>query len=122
MLGMAQPEQIDYQADAYWRNKRLTPTQLMVHDIRIETRRGGNSDLGSILEINEILPSSFAPDEGARDRLSKSIQVEELSNNRTEQVKLSSLLDGYGWINCLRSKGVQHSVSDDPSYRKCRWM
>ncbi|ORX94206.1 hypothetical protein BCR34DRAFT_608335 [Clohesyomyces aquaticus] len=113
------PIQVDWQADTYWRNRRLSPAQLQVHDIRLE---GSRSDVGPMLEMREVLSSSLLPELEQRDRLINTLPLEEATKNKNEQSHLRTLAAEYGWMNCLRSRGVQENVSDPPGYRKCRWI
>ncbi len=118
----AAPSPVDYQNEPYWSGKRLSPIQLMVHDVKLAPWPGGHHAADSILEMNEVLPSAFAPDSETRDALRSIVHPATLTANRSEQSKLKSLLAEYGWLNCLRSELVQEHVSDPPNLRKCRWM
>ncbi|KAF2874384.1 hypothetical protein BDV95DRAFT_331509 [Massariosphaeria phaeospora] len=113
------PVQVDWQADAYWRNRRLTPAQIQVHDIRLE---GWRSDVGEFLEMREVLSSTLLPDLEKRDHLLDRIPIEQVTNNRSEQNHLRALAAEYGWMNCLRGRGVQEKISDPADLRKCRWI
>jgi hypothetical protein len=113
--------------DPYWKNRRLSPAQLLVHDVRIEAWRPGNGESmagpdSPWLEINPVLSSAIVPDPEARDRLSKSLNVEQLVSNRQEQARFKLLASEYGWMNSLRGRRPQHSVNDPPDTRKCRWI
>ncbi|KAF2493392.1 hypothetical protein BU16DRAFT_541088 [Lophium mytilinum] len=113
------PALVDWQSDAYWKNRRLSPEQLQVHDIRLE---GWRADVGPMLEMKEVLPSTLLPDLQNRDKLLNSMRLEEATKNRNEQTQLKSLAAEYGWMNCLRSRGVQETISDPPDLRKLRWI
>ncbi|KAF2812365.1 uncharacterized protein BDZ99DRAFT_265363 [Mytilinidion resinicola] len=113
------PALVDWHSDAYWKNRRLSPEQLQVHDIRLE---GWRADVGPMLEMKEVLPSTLLPDLENRDRLLNSMRLEEATKNRNEQTQLKSLAAEYGWMNCLRSRGVQENLSDPPDLRKLRWI
>lgn len=113
------PAQIDWHADSYWRNRRLSPAQLQVHDIRLE---GWKQDVGAMLEMREVLSSSLLPDLERRDDLANSIDIEKAIKVRNEQVRLKALASEFGWMNSLRSKQVQATVQDSPDSRKCRWI
>lgn len=116
-----EPPHVDWTADPYWRQRRISPAQLLVHDIRLE---GWRQDVGPMLEIKEVLSSSLLPELAAdrRDRLKGEVDVAAWVGNRTEQYRLKSLVSEYGWMNCLRSRGVQERVGDPEDLRKCRWM
>lgn len=119
---MDKPKQdahVDWKPDPYWRQRRISPAQLLVHDIRLE---GWRQDAGPMLEIREVLSSSLLPDLVDRDRLRREVDVSEWVQNRSEQYHFKSLVSEYGWLNGLRSKGVQESVDDPEGWRKCRWM
>ena len=113
------PIQVDWQSDTYWKNRRITPAQIQVHDIRLE---GWKTDVGPMLEMKEVLSSTLLPDLDHRDRLSQTAPVEEATSNRNEQKHLRTLIAEYGWLNCLRSNHVQETLFDPPDRRKCRWM
>jgi hypothetical protein len=110
---------VDWQNDVYWRNRRLSPAQLQVHDVRLE---GWRTDMGPMLEMKEVLSSALLPDLERRDELVKRIPVEEVTSNRSEQSQLKRLAAEYGWMNCLRSNSVQDTMFDSMEKRKCRWM
>jgi len=113
------PGQVDWQADPYWRNRRLSPAQIQVHDVVLAPSR---TDTGAILEMKEVLSSSLLPELQNRDRLSNSISFEAATKTRNEQIHLKSLVAEYGWLNGLRGSGVQKSIHDPPELRKCRWI
>ena len=113
------PVQVDWHADAYWRNRRLSPAQLQIHDIRLEAWK---HNAGAMLEMREVLSSTLLPDLDGRDNLMHNIAIEETTKIRNEQIRLKSLATEFGWMNCLRSKKVQESLSDPPESRKCRWI
>lgn len=121
MPSPAASAQVDWQADQYWRNRRLSPAQLQVHDIRLGDA-GWSTEADGMLEMEEVLSSSLAPALENRDRLASTVPYEELTKNRIEQANLRNLASEYGWMNCLRSKGVQKNVSDPDDLRKCRWI
>ena len=109
----------DWHADPYWRNRRLSPAQIQVYDIRLE---GLRQDVGTMLEMREVLSSSLLPDLENRDDLANTISVEEVTKNRNEQVHLKSLANEFGWMNVLRSNNVQNTAFDSQDSRKCRWI
>lgn len=113
----ATPTQVDWQSDSYWRNRRLSPAQIQVHDVRLDERRYGS---GSMLEMHEVLSSSLLPDLENRDRLATTLPTEGATVG--EQAHLQTLANEFGWMNCLRSDQVQTSTSDPPELRKCRWI
>lgn len=117
--GKGSPVQVDWHVDAYWRNRRLSPSQIQVHDVVLEPSRG---DGGAILEMKEVLSSNLLPDLENPDQLLKSIPWEEVTKSRNEQNHLRNLVTEYGWMNGLRGRGVQQTLHDPPEFRKCRWM
>ncbi|KAH7384650.1 hypothetical protein BKA66DRAFT_416963, partial [Pyrenochaeta sp. MPI-SDFR-AT-0127] len=114
-----EPAQVDWLLDPYWRNRRLSPAQLQIHDIRLE---GWRQDVGAMLEMREVLSSTLLPDLQNRDELAASISIEEVTQNRNEQARYKALAAEFGWLNCLRSKKVQETIFDSPDSRKCRWI
>ena len=109
----------EYRDDPYWQKRRLTPAELLVHDIGLESWRNGS---GEILNIQEALSSTLVPEESERDQLKDLLSVTELSQHPIEHQKWSTLLDEFGWLQSLR---IQQSKSSDlarSDSRKCRWM
>ncbi|GME66137.1 Mg2+ transporter protein CorA-like/Zinc transport protein ZntB [Neofusicoccum parvum] len=80
---------VDWKADPYWRQRRISPAQLLVHDIRLE---GWRHDAGPMLEIKEVLSSSLLPELNGRERLREDVDVAEWVGNRTEQYHFKSLI------------------------------
>src|ERR1700712_4273037 len=123
-MGVPEPVEgnADWTEDPYWKKRRLSPAQLLVHDIRLEPWRAGNGETnsGPWLEISApILASTFVPDADHRDLLAKSINTENLTRNRQEQARYRDLASDFGWMNNLRGRAVQKSVEDPPDLRKC---
>ncbi|KAF2458782.1 hypothetical protein BDY21DRAFT_341310 [Lineolata rhizophorae] len=112
--------QVDWGADPYWRSRRLSPAQILVHDVRVERWRANQYE--ALLEIKEVLSSSLEPDLEGRDRVHDGFAIEELTSHRTEQTRLRTVAREYGWLNCLRCRGVQESVDDPEEFKKCRWI
>ncbi|KAF1911359.1 hypothetical protein BDU57DRAFT_598697 [Ampelomyces quisqualis] len=102
----------DWRADPYWRNRRLSPAQIQVHDVRLEERR---QDVGAMLEMHEVLSSSLLPELDSRDSLASTLPVEEATKNRNEQVQLRSLANEFGWMNVLRCNGQENAT-------RTRWI
>lgn len=75
-----------------------------------------------ILEVDETLSSTLLPSLKARDRLSADLKIEEHSQNRQEQTEWRRVLNEYGWMNSLRSKGVQTTLDAPEGHRKLRWI
>ncbi|CAI6314333.1 unnamed protein product [Periconia digitata] len=115
------PVQVDWHADQYWRNRRLTPAQLQIHDIRLE-HGIRSTDENGMLEMREVLSSTLLPALEQRDQLADSLNTEGLTKNRSEQAHLHNLASEYGWMQCLRSKGVQKNINDPDDLRMCRWI
>lgn len=119
------PENVHWIDDDYWKFRKLTPAQLLVHDIRIEGWKPQAAETAHqepILELTPVLSSSLLPELRLRDYLSETLHAEDLTSNRQEQTHLKSLANEYGWMNTLRSQGVQQSIDDPKHLRKCRWM
>lgn len=109
----------DWQADPYWRNRRLSPAQIQVHDIQLE---GWRQDVGPMLEMREVLSSSLLPDLEHKDYLAKNICIEEVTKNRSEQSHLKSLANEFGWMNVLRNNNVPSTIYSSRDARRCRWI
>jgi hypothetical protein len=115
---MVVEQHYDWEADDYWRRRRLSPAQLLIHDIDFLgwTPDSERSHVGPLLEINEVFPSTLLPALGERDRLAESLHPEKWTSNRQEQQNLQNLVNEFGWLNCLR----RHDSKSDS--QKCRWM
>ena len=111
---------VDWRADPYWRNRRLSPAQVQIHDIRLEGWR--RHDAGTMLEMREVLASSLLPELEGRDNLMKTLPFADATSKRYDQVQLRSIANEFGWMNVLRSNEVQSTVSDPQPIRKCRWI
>jgi hypothetical protein len=110
----------DYDAHPDWRNKPLTPTQLLVHDVRLETLR---RDRGPMLEINERFTSSIVPDTAARTPTASCARAANASTRPIEKQQFVSLEDDYGWIRHLRLRSVQNSANESEEHTaKLRWV
>lgn len=107
----------DWHSDPYWRNRRLSPAQIQIHDVRLDERR---YESGAMLDIHEVLSSSLLPDLENRAALASSIPLDDVT--KAERVYLQKIADEFGWLNVLRSNKVQTSTSDPPELRKCRWI
>ncbi|CAO2655561.1 Nn.00g043640.m01.CDS01 [Neocucurbitaria sp. VM-36] len=110
---------VDWHADSYWRNRRLSPAQLQIHDIRLE---GWRRDAGAMLQMREVLSSTLLPALEERDSLVSAIPYEDVAKNQNEQNRLRALAAEFGWMSCLRSNQVQQTISDSDDLRKCRWI
>ncbi|KAF1812274.1 hypothetical protein P152DRAFT_436418, partial [Eremomyces bilateralis CBS 781.70] len=114
---------VDWNADSYWKTRRISPPQILINDVRTEpSNQGGSHNMQEMLEINEVLPSTLIPALQKRDQLSETLDVESLTPYAQERQLLSRLSHEYGWMNCLRSQGVQESVDDPEHLRKLRWI
>jgi hypothetical protein len=119
------PENVDWIDDEYWQTRKLSPAQLSIHDIRIEGWKPLTAESAHrepILELTPILSSSLLPELQSRDHLSETLHAEDITSNRQEQTQIKSLTNEYGWMNTLRSQGVQQNIDDPNELRKCRWM
>lgn len=118
-------ENVDWINDDYWKNRRFSPAQLLIHDIRIEgwkPQTGESAHQEPILELTPILSSSLLPELRSRQHLSETLNAEEVTSSRQEQAQIKSLANEYGWMNTLRSRGLQQSIDDPKELQKCRWM
>ncbi|KAH3919129.1 hypothetical protein HBI56_100280 [Parastagonospora nodorum] len=107
----------EWHDDPYWRNRRLSPAQIQVHDIRLE---GSRRDVGAMLEMREVLSSSLLSVLERRDELANNLSIQEAT--RHEQVQIKTLAQEFGWLQVLRSNTVQECINDSQESRKCRWI
>ncbi|KIW04099.1 uncharacterized protein PV09_04914 [Verruconis gallopava] len=120
-MGGAEAENVNWAEDEYWRRRRLSPAQLQIFDVHLASW-GRDEQVGPILEIGETLSSTLLPALGDRDRLARELHIESHGENRHEQTAWRQMLNEYGWMNCLRSKGVQTSLDAPKDHRKLRWI
>ena len=113
------PAGINYEADPRWKSKPLTPAQILVNDIRLETWR---TDRGPMLEINERFTSTLVPDIAAITSSENYVRAAEAANNPIEQQKFSELEENYGWMRHLRLQEYQRHAYDSEHSAKCRWI
>lgn len=103
----------DYEADPRWHAKPLTPAQVLVNDIRLESLRAGR---GPMLEVNEVLASGLVPDDAVYTTPDKFAKATDASTNPIEERRFKQLEDEFGWIRQL-------SLADaDDAHTKCRWI
>ena len=96
--------------DQRWRSKPLTPHQILVNDIRLETLRPSR---GPLLECHERSPQTLVPDTAAFTPSASLMRVSEATDNPIEKQKYTNLEEDFGWIRYLRSRKLQkmHSTT-----------
>ncbi|KAF2170197.1 hypothetical protein M409DRAFT_19800 [Zasmidium cellare ATCC 36951] len=109
----------DYEADPQWRKKPLTPSQLQVNDVRLETLR---PDRGPMLEINERATSTLVPDTAAYTPSASFVRIADATSNPIEKQRFTNLEEEYGWMRHLRLQKYQQNAYDDGDSAKCRWI
>ncbi|QIX00319.1 hypothetical protein AMS68_005836 [Peltaster fructicola] len=105
------PPAPDYESDAAWRHKPLTPAQVLVHDIAVGKEH---------LEITEVPSTALVPVEAKFSRSSDLIRAHQAAQNPIEQQRFQLLEDKYGWIKHLRLDPVIPTDTEKP-YTQCRW-
>ena len=118
---VAEESNVNWASDEYWRARRLSPAQLQIFDVHL-ANWVRDEQVGPILEVDETLASTLLPALRNRDRLAKDLHIEAHCQNRQEQTDWRHVLDEYGWMNCLRSKGVQTDLNSPRDHRKLRWI
>jgi uncharacterized membrane protein YidH (DUF202 family) len=109
----------NYETDPQWKNKPLTPAQILIHDVRLESWR---PDRGPMLEMNERLASQLVPDHAASTSSVGYVRAAEAATNPIEQQRFSRLEEEYGWMRHLRIQEYQHNAYDSEHSAKCRWI
>lgn len=102
-----------------WSKKRLTPHQLLVHDVRLEHLRPTSEPR---LEIHERIVTDIVPQSAARTLSSRLIRAADAAKNPIEKQKLTELEEEYGWMANLRIRETQRNVYDPEHTAKLRWM
>ncbi|WPH01487.1 Hypothetical protein R9X50_00433300 [Acrodontium crateriforme] len=108
-----------YDADPLWRNKPLTPSAVLVQDVRLEQWRETREPL---LEIAERSATAIVPDSAAITPSVGYMRAADASSNPIEKQTFTGLEDEYGWIRHLRLQQYQQSAFDSDESAKCRWI
>lgn len=109
----------DYDADAAWRAKPLTPAQILCYDIRLESLR---ADRGPMVEVNEKSPSLLVPDHAAKTTAAGITRATDAAANPIEERRFKRFEDDYGWTRHLRLPQIQKTVDCPDTSAKCRWI
>lgn len=109
----------DYEANPQWRAKPLTPAHVLVHDIRLESRR---AEQGPMLEVNEKSPSLLVPDDASQTTAAGIARASAAAVNPIEERRFQRLEDDFGWIRNLRLEDIQRNADDPEHFAKCRWI
>lgn len=109
----------DYDADTRWRSKPLTPNNVLVSDIRLESLR---ADRGPMLEANEQIPSLLVSDTACQTSAAGVARAAEASANPIEEHRFLRLEDDFGWIRHLRLEKSQKSLDESEHFPQCRWI
>lgn len=90
---------VNYEADPKWRLKPVTPAQLLVRDIRLETWR---KNRGPLLEIVEKSTSSLVPSDVFEGTPGDNLRASKAAKNPIERQRFVNLENEYGWIRHLK--------------------
>lgn len=97
----------------FWRAKRLTPAQVLVHDVRLQRPKEGRP---ARLDMDEVPASTLIPIHTDIDAFPRTLPDPNIGANSFETQKLEQLRDSYGWMKWLRGEeGVSEPL-------KCRWL
>ncbi|KAL9086232.1 MAG: hypothetical protein Q9159_004297 [Coniocarpon cinnabarinum] len=88
-----------WRSEPFWRGKPLTPSQLLVHDVRLHPPISGRP---ARLALEEVPASSFIPKHTDIDDLPRTLPEPELGSNNHEVQNLKTLRQSYGWLGWLR--------------------
>ena len=106
-----------YKTQPGWKGKRVTPTQLLVHDIYPVPQKYSTGASESRLEIEEVPTSSLLHESSLKVPPELDLPPKVFAScTGVERQQLQSLREAYGWLNALRIPLDQ----DEP--RVCRWM
>lgn len=108
---------LDYDSDLRWRAKPLTPAQVLVHDVRLESLREGR---GPMLEVTERASSNLVPHDAAATTTDNVAKASAAAANPIEERKFKQYEDEFGWIRHLRLDQEQSNLQDTDT--KCRWI
>jgi Mg2+ and Co2+ transporter CorA len=110
---------VNYDADERWRQKPLTPAQLLVNDVRVDTLR---PDRGAMLEMFERVPSGIVPETAAYTPSASFVRIASTTANPIEKQRLTNLEEDFGWMRHLRLEDYQHGTQNLNNSTKCRWI
>lgn len=111
-----------YRDDPYWKHKPLTPQQLLIQDVGLETLVPGSP---ARLELREVPPSDLylstplpqkRTEKSSNASTQSTILLRKLGATRTEQQKLADLQEDYGWMQQLRMP-IERDERE-----ACRWI
>ncbi|KAK5685541.1 hypothetical protein LTS10_003622 [Elasticomyces elasticus] len=109
----------NYDADPQWRKKPLTPSQLLVNDVRLESLRSHGEPM---LEVAERTASSLVPATATNTSSTAYIRATDAARNAIEKQRFASLEEDYGWMRNLRLSKRQKHVYDSEDSAKTRWV
>lgn len=92
---------MNYEADPKWRLKPVTPAQLLVRDIRLESWR---KNRGPLLEIVERSTGSLIPKNASDTSSDGHLRASKAAKNPIEKQRFLNLENEYGWIRHLRCR------------------
>ncbi|KAK4962022.1 hypothetical protein LTR10_002518 [Elasticomyces elasticus] len=119
MPGKASVTGANYDADPQWRKKPLTPSQLLVNDVRLESLRSHGEPM---LEVAERTASSLLPATATNTSSAAYIRATDAARNAIEKQRFASLEEDYGWMRNLRLSDRQKHVYDSEDSAKTRWV
>ncbi|KAK5767473.1 hypothetical protein LTS12_002314 [Elasticomyces elasticus] len=119
MPGKASVTGANYDADPQWRKKPLTPSQLLVNDVRLESLRSHGEPM---LEVAERTASSLVPATATNTSSAAYIRATDAARNAIEKQRFASLEEDYGWMRNLRLSNRQKHVYDSEDSAKTRWV
>ena len=90
---------VNYEADPKWRLKPVTPAQLLVRDIRLETWRKNRK---ALLEIVERSTTSLVPKDVFETTSGDDWRASKAAKNPIERQRFVNLENEYGWIRHLK--------------------
>lgn len=90
---------VNYDADPKWRLKPVTPTQLLVRDVRLESWR---KNRGPLLEIVERSTQNLVPKDASHVSTDGHLRASKAAKNPIEKQRFLNLENEYGWIRNLR--------------------
>lgn len=113
------PKAPDLEPSDPWQRKRLTPHQLLIHDVRLEQWRPSAVPR---LELRERVATDIVPTSAVHTSSLKVIRASDAARNPIESQRLIGLEEEYGWMSNLRIRQIQDSVRDADDTAKLRWV
>jgi hypothetical protein len=98
----------------YWQSKRLTPSQIIINDVRLDPKHPNSPQGKPLLRIDHDVPFTV-PIIELEEHDARKINLQDHGLTIVERNRAEAFIHNYGWMNKLR-------IDDKASDYKCRWI